>query len=172
VQRGAALLFSASLLRRVHLCVRSVTTLLLLALLFGCRSSTALPTVDLTFTSPAGVVSERFVMEVAATPAERGKGLMFRKSLGVSEGMIFLFDQQRRQSFWMKNTFISLDMVFVSSDWKVVGILRDVPPLTQDPRFVSAPSQYVLEFAAGTAGRIGLTEGASVSIAGSLPPVQ
>lgn len=138
----------------------------------ACHSSSALPKVSLTFTSPTGVVSEPFTMEVAATPAERGKGLMFRKSLGANEGMIFLFDQQRRQSFWMKNTVISLDMLFVSSDWKVVGILKDVPPLTEEPRFVSAPSQYVLEFAAGTAARIGLVEGASVTISGTLPAIR
>ena len=138
----------------------------------ACRSAGSLPTVSLTFTAPTGKVSPSFLMEVAATPAARSKGLMFRRSVAANEGMIFLFNDERRQSFWMKNTIIPLDMVFVSSDWKVVGILSDVPPLTENPRFVEAPSQYVLEFAAGTAAGLELVTGAKVSIIGGLPGIE
>lgn len=138
----------------------------------ACSSSGNLPTVELTLTSPSGEVSPVFQMEVAATLESRTKGLMFRKSLGPQEGMIFLFGSERRQAFWMKNTLIPLDMVFVSSDWRVVGILTDVPPLTESPRSVSTPSQYVLEFAAGTATRLRLEEGAKVTIRGNLPAIE
>jgi uncharacterized membrane protein (UPF0127 family) len=172
VQRCQEDSISTAIARQARRWVCALAAVLVVSGLCACRSGSGLPQVSLTFTSPTGVVSERFTMEVAATPAERGKGLMFRKFLAANEGMIFLFEQQQRQSFWMKNTLISLDIVFVSSDWKVVGILRDVPPLTEDPRFVSAPSQYVLEFAAGTTARIGLAEGASVSISGTLPPIR
>jgi hypothetical protein len=69
----------------------------------------------------------------------------------------------------MKNTFISLDMIFVSSDWRVVGVLKNVPPLTEDRRSVNAPSQYVLEFAAGTAESHAIQPGTKVMVKGALP---
>jgi uncharacterized membrane protein (UPF0127 family) len=94
---------------------------------------------------------------------------MFRKSLGENEGMLFLFPREQPLSFWMKNTFISLDMIFVSSDWRVVGVVKNVPPLTEDRRMVEGASQYVLEFAAGTAERNNIQSGSRVVINGKLP---
>jgi uncharacterized membrane protein (UPF0127 family) len=153
---------------------RSIVSALLLVvvLLVGCRHATSLPSVTVTFASPQGVVSEAFITEVAATPETRTKGLMFRDSLGNREGMLFLFPQQQRLSFWMKNTLIPLDMVFVAADWTVVGVLENVPPLTETPRFIDGNSQYVLEFKAGTAQRVGIVNGAAVRVKGSLPPIQ
>ena len=151
---------------------RALALVVLLFATSSCSSSDTLPRVQLTFTSPSGNVSPAFRMEVAATLESRTKGLMFRKAVGPQEGMIFLFGSERRQSFWMKNTLIPLDIVFVSSDWRVVGILNDVPPLTESPRSVPAPSQYVLEFAGGTAARLGLVEGAIVNISGHLPAAE
>lgn len=116
-----------------------------------------------------GQVSAAFQVEVAANPEERARGLMFRKSIGPDEGMLFLFPREQQLAFWMKNTFISLDMVFVSSDWRVVGVLKDVPPLTEDRRTVDNVSQYVLEFAGGTAAREGIEPGMKVLIEGTLP---
>jgi uncharacterized membrane protein (UPF0127 family) len=111
-------------------------------------------------------------MEVAATPQMRSKGLMFRRSLESEAGMLFLFPKPGQLSFWMKNTFIPLDMVFVSSDWRVVGFVENVPPQTETSRMVSGESQYVLEFAAGTVKRIGIVEGAKVLVDGALPAIQ
>lgn len=152
---------------------RTVTlgVLLLAAIFTACTSAKSLPTVSITLTSPSGQSSKVFSMEVAATPQARSTGLMFRRTLGPQEGMLFLFPEQQQLSFWMKNTLISLDMIFVSKDWKVVGILENVPPLTETPRRVDAESQYVLEFAAGTAKRIGILEGSLVQVAGTLPPI-
>lgn len=154
---------------RIVTAVRSALVGAVIIAVSACSSSEALPTVELTVSTPTGAVSPVFRMEVAATQASRSKGLMFRKELGAEEGMIFLFGSERRQAFWMKNTLIPLDIVFVSSDWRVVGVLHDVPPLTESPRSVPTPSQYVLEFAAGTAARLGLQEGATVTILGDLP---
>jgi uncharacterized membrane protein (UPF0127 family) len=94
---------------------------------------------------------------------------MFRRQLDEQGGMLFVFPEQDVHSFWMKNTVLSLDMVFVSADWRVVGILKRVPPMNEEPRRVEQPSQYVLEFQAGTADRIGLVEGATVKVDGVLP---
>ncbi len=151
----------------------SVTALVLtVAFLFGCRPATSLPTVTVTLASPQGVESVPFVMEVASTQESRTKGLMFRDSLGANEGMLFLYPQQQRLSFWMKNTLIPLDMVFVANDWTVVGVLENVPPLNETPRFIDANSQYVLEFKAGTAQRVGIVKGTAVRVKGELPPVR
>jgi uncharacterized membrane protein (UPF0127 family) len=110
-------------------------------------------------------------MEVVASPESRAKGLMFRRTIGAEEGMLFLFPREQEHSFWMKNTVIPLDMVFVSHDWKVVGVIENVPPLTEDLQTVGKPSQYVLEFAAGTAKKVGISTGSTVSVRGQLPPV-
>lgn len=157
-----------------HALHRSVQYLLVvvLGLLIGCRSATSLPTVTIRLASPQGVVSEPFTMEVASTQETRTRGLMFRNSLAAHEGMLFLFPQQQRLSFWMRNTLIPLDMVFVASDWTVAGFLENVAPLTETPRYIDTPSQYVLEFKAGTVQRLGIVQGAYVRVQGDLPKIQ
>ena len=144
----------------------------LLIALTACSRNAPADGVDLIFKKPSGEKTEVFRMEVVATNSDRMRGLMFRKSLAANAGMIFLFNEEREQSFWMKNTLIPLDMVFVSSAWKVVGALENVLPLTEDPRTVGIPSQYVLEFSAGTIKRLGVSSGAAVEVTGQLPPIQ
>ena len=144
----------------------------LLIALTACSRNAPADGVDLIFKKPSGEKTEIFRMEVVATNSDRMRGLMFRKSLAANAGMIFLFNEEREHSFWMKNTLIPLDMVFVSSAWKVVGVLENVPPLTEDPRTVGIPSQYVLEFSAGTIKRLGVSSGAAVEVTGQLPPIQ
>lgn len=151
---------------------RFFTTLMVtLLLLSACQgSSRALPTIELSFLSEeSDKAPQVFSMEVVATPDERSQGLMFRKHLNPDEGMIFVFPEERLQSFWMKNTYIPLDMVFVSKELRVVGILENTTPLTETPRRVDLPSMYVLEFAGGTAKKFGITEGVRVAIRGDLP---
>lgn len=99
-------------------------------------------------------------VEVASTDAQRQAGLMFRESMGDDEGMLFLFPTERHNSFWMHNTLIPLDMFFVDSDWKVVGIVENATPMTDDPRNVPRMSQYVLEVNGGFAKRHGLSSSA------------
>ncbi len=144
----------------------------LLIALTACSRNAPADEVDLIFKKPSGEKTEVFRMEVVATNSDRMRGLMFRKSLAANTGMIFLFHEEREHSFWMKNTLIPLDMVFVSSAWKVVGALENVLPLTEDQRTVGIPSQYVLEFSAGTIKRLGVSSGAAVEVTGQLPPIQ
>ena len=76
--------------------------------------------------------------------------------------MLFLFDRASVQSFWMKNTLISLDMIFIDENFRVVGVVENAEPLTLDPRTVGAPSRYVLEVNAGVAARHGIGTGSVV----------
>jgi uncharacterized protein len=104
-----------------------------------------------------------FVLEVADTPAKQAKGLMYRKALAKNGGMIFIKQTDQVERFWMRNTFVSLDMLFVDAEKKVVGILESVPILNDEPREIGKPSRYVIELLAGTAKREGITIGTKVS---------
>jgi len=103
-----------------------------------------------------------FQVEIANTPAKREMGLQYRRELADGKGMIFLFPSESIQSFWMKNTPIPLDMIFISGDRKIVGIVEQTAPFSLDPRSVSAPSQYVLEINGGLSKRRGIGAGDAV----------
>jgi uncharacterized membrane protein (UPF0127 family) len=103
-----------------------------------------------------------FYVEIADTPAKRSMGLQYRKELGRDRGMIFLFPSEAPQSFWMKNTPIPLDMIFINREKKIVGIVEQTAPFSLDSRSVGAPSQYVLEINGGLARQQGLQTGDSV----------
>lgn len=88
-------------------------------------------------------------VEVADRPDSREQGLMFRKILPGDEGMLFIFDYPQMQSFWMKNTYLPLDIAFVSKEGRIINILT-MKPLDEDPRYRSvSPAQYVIEANAG-----------------------
>lgn len=114
--------------------------------------------------APGGEVS--FRVELARTDAERQRGLMFREHLDEDAGMLFLFERMRRQSFWMKNTKIPLDMLFIDDTGEIVGVVENAEPFTLDPRGVSQPSQYVLELNAGTSRRLGIRAGMKTRFVG------
>jgi uncharacterized membrane protein (UPF0127 family) len=97
--------------------------------------------------------------ELAVTDEERQRGLMFREKLLPDQGMLFVFDKEDTYSFWMKNTLIPLDMLWLDQDRRIVHIARNVPPCTADPCPSYSPDRpglYVLELAAGSADRLGL----------------
>lgn len=101
---------------------------------------------------------------VADTPAKQERGLMFVKNLPENEGMIFIFDQDEEQAFWMKNTLIDLDMVFIGSDKNVTSVAAEVPhSYTYTPdnevAYALGQGQYVLELAAQTAAKHGVVPG-------------
>lgn len=100
--------------------------------------------------------SVRVYVEVADTPELRERGLMYRTELDADKGMIFLWAAADIHAFWMKNTYIPLDMMFIHKH-NVVGIVENAEPQTETPRFVDAPSDAVLEVPAGTAARHGIT---------------
>ena len=147
----------------------SMLSLLAVTVVSACAQSAKLPTVKGNFVNEGGGKTPTFTLEVCANDAERSLGLMYRKALPDNTGMIFVFSNERDNTFWMKNTYIPLDMVFVDREMKVVGILEDVPPLNEAPRSVGKPSMYVLEFSAGTMKKLGVVPGSKVEIDGTLP---
>jgi uncharacterized membrane protein (UPF0127 family) len=98
-------------------------------------------------------------VELARTDAERSRGLMHRTSLPEDGGMLFLFDETAEHSFWMQNTFIPLDMIFVDDEGRIVGIVERAEPETTRMRSVGAPSRYVLEVNGGWARARGVKRG-------------
>jgi hypothetical protein len=107
-----------------------------------------------------------FEVEIADTPAKREMGLQYRRELAESRGMIFLFPKDEQQSFWMKNTPIPLDMIFISAERKIVGIVNNATPFSLDPRSVNGKSQYVLEINGGLSLRHGFKAGDTVRFVG------
>ena len=101
-------------------------------------------------------------VEVADTPDARAHGLMYRRDLSADAGMLFVFSTASEQTFWMKNTPLPLDMIFIGSDRHIVGIVADTRPFTTNPLGVSTPSQYVLEVNAGFSAKHGVTTGNGV----------
>lgn len=98
-------------------------------------------------------VKATFSVEVADTPEKRRWGLMYRQELGDEEGMLFVFPEERDHSFWMKNTPLSLDMIFMDGRRRVVGIIHDTVPFSTRSVSVGVASRYVLEVRAGVARR-------------------
>jgi uncharacterized protein len=110
--------------------------------------------------SPKGDIEVK--VEVVATEAKIQKGLMFRQHLPTDAGMLFLMGEEKEWPFWMRNTLIPLDMLFIGSDKKVVGIVENAEPLTETLRTVGKPSLYVLEVNGGWSKQNGVTAGAQV----------
>lgn len=111
-------------------------------------------------------------VELANTPDTRTRGLMYRKHLDADAGMLFVFPQPAVQQFWMKNTPLPLDMIFIGADYKVVGIVENAKPFTTTGRGVGKQSQYVLEVNGGFAARHGIREGDRVDLLGIPPPAR
>lgn len=105
-----------------------------------------------------------FQVWVADNDRSRQQGLMFIKELPADQGMLFLFKRPELASFWMKNTYVSLDIVFIGPDGVVANIAHNAQPLSLAPIKSVAPVTGVLELVAGTAARIGLVAGDRVRI--------
>ena len=101
--------------------------------------------------------------EVARTPETRERGLMFRTKLDPDAGMLFVFDESEDHTFWMKNTPLPLDMIFIGEDGRIVGIVERATPFTLQGRSVGAPSRYVLEVNGGWAAAHGVHPGDDVA---------
>jgi uncharacterized membrane protein (UPF0127 family) len=103
-----------------------------------------------------------FCVEIADTPEKHARGLMFRRYLKNDYGMLFIFADEEVRSFWMKNTLIPLDMIFINSGHEVVDLHASVPPCRADPcpSYTSAlPARYVLEIAGGLSKKLKLKIG-------------
>jgi uncharacterized membrane protein (UPF0127 family) len=115
--------------------------------------------VPLTIRSATGV--HKFTVQIAATPEQQEHGLMFVRSLGPDQGMIFPYDPPQDASFWMKNTLIPLDMLFVRADGTIARIAT-AKPLDLSPVPAGEPIAAVLEIAGGRAAELGIREGDKV----------
>lgn len=104
-----------------------------------------------------------FNVEVARTDAEQDRGLMFRASLPADGGMLFPFQKPRIGSFWMKNTLIPLDMIFIRADGSIDRLAENTIPESLEPVVSGGEVSAVLELAGGTAARLGIDESAKVT---------
>jgi len=102
-----------------------------------------------------------FIVELAVTPREQARGLMFKESLDLDKGMLFIFENGEESAFWMENTLIALDIIWINENKELVFISKNAQPCTSVPCSVINPSvkaRYVLELNGGTADKIGLEE--------------
>ena len=109
---------------------------------------------------PAG--EARFSVEIADDAAERGLGLMNRPKMAASHGMLFIYDHEQPVAFWMENTLIPLDMVFVGADGVVRSVHENARPLDRTPIDSGAPVLMVLEINGGLARRLGIVPGSEL----------
>ena len=105
-------------------------------------------------------------VEVAAQTWSRTRGLMWRTELPEGKGMLFIFPYQGELSFWMRNTLIPLDMLFMDSQGTIVGIVERAEPRTLTSRGPGRPAQYVLEVPGGWASKVGVVPGSKVAFEG------
>jgi uncharacterized protein len=104
-----------------------------------------------------------FAVEMAVTPEEQAKGLMFRRELPEGQGMLFDFQREQPATFWMKNTYVSLDMIFIRADGRILRIAENTVPLSEALVPSGGPVRAVLEVVAGTARKLGIAPGDRVA---------
>lgn len=124
---------------------------------------------ELTFIRLPEGDSLRIDIELAQSEQETNQGLMFRTEMGAREGMLFIFDGMEERSFWMKNTIIPLDIIFVDDRYEIVSIKANTKPFSQAPVRSEAPAQYVVEVNAGFSQQHGLSVGDRVMFEAVLP---
>ncbi|MCU0805197.1 MAG: DUF192 domain-containing protein [Burkholderiales bacterium] len=99
--------------------------------------------------------------EVANTPESRMKGLMFRKTLGTSDGMLFVFDEPQRQCMWMRNTYVPLSVAFIDANGAILNV-EDMEPLTESSHCAAGAAKYALEMNKGWFASRGLKAGTRI----------
>jgi uncharacterized membrane protein (UPF0127 family) len=115
----------------------------------------------------SGASAYRFEVELATTEDQRERGLMFRKSMAANAGMLFLYPSEQAVAFWMKNTLIPLDMLFIKGDGSIARIAADAVPEDETPIPSEAAVKAVLEVNGGTAAALGIREGDRVQYSGA-----
>lgn len=124
------------------------------------QSPAGLDVIPLTVTQ--GGTVHRFTVEVARTTEEQAQGLMYRTELAPDRGMLFPFPQPKFASFWMRNTLIPLDMIFIRADGSIDRIAENTVPQSEEPVASGGEVSAVLELAGGTTARLGIDESAVV----------
>lgn len=107
--------------------------------------------------------THRFEIELAISPQEQELGLQFRKELPEGQGMLFDFGREETASFWMKNTFVPLDIIFIRGNGEIAHIAENAVPLSLDLIPSGGPARAVLEVIGGTSRKLGLAAGDRVS---------
>ena len=123
------------------------------------NSQTRLQTVEIA--SKTGV--HAFAVELVDNDADRAKGLMYRKELPEGRGMLFDFQREQEVSFWMQNTYIPLDMLFIRGDGRILRIAKNTEPLSTRMIPSGGPVRAVLEVIGGTARKLGIAPGDRVA---------
>ncbi len=137
------------------------TTFVLLGLLFAVGPVRPADRQTLEIASKTGV--HAFSVEIANNDVERAKGLMYRKDLPLGQGMLFDFDREQDVAMWMQNTYISLDMIFIRGDGRILRIAENTEPLSTRIISSGGPVRAVLEVIAGTARKFGIAPGDRVA---------
>jgi uncharacterized protein len=119
------------------------------------------PVVPIVFPEMPSVRAEA---ELVRPPTQTERGLMYRRSMADNHGMLFNLGVRHDHTFWMRNTCIPLDMLFIEDDGFIVGISENVPTLNDDSRSVGCPSSWVLEMNAGWARKNGVRAGQKIAI--------
>ena len=104
------------------------------------------------------------------TPGQRQVGMMYRKKLADDRGMLFIFPEEKPRSFWMKNTYVELDIIFIDSAFVVTNVVHRAVPLTTTSRKSTRDALYVVEVRGGLAEKWRVTSGSKLVVAGKLPP--
>jgi len=138
---------------------RVMRTLAMLLLAVACSGET-LPTAHIH--AKDGIVD--VAVEIVSTPEAVTRGLMYRTELPDGHGMLFVFREEKDQRFWMKNTLIPLDMIFIGADQVIVGIHPNAVPLSTATVGVGRPSRWVLEVPGGWSARRGVASGDRVEL--------
>jgi hypothetical protein len=137
------------------------TAFVLFALMLAAGPGRTADQRTLEIASKTGVHS--FAVEIADTEPQREKGLMFRKNLPDGQGMLFDFKREQDVSFWMQNTYIPLDMIFIRGDGSILRIVENAEPLSTRTIPSGGPVLAVLEVIGGTARKLGIALGDRVA---------
>lgn len=144
-------------------CARATAALLALVAVFSILipPAFALPRSDLLVQTASSQF--RFEVEVADDPTERAEGLMYRETMADNAGMLFLYPAPQNVQFWMKNTPMSLDIVFIRADGSIANIAENTVPFSEDKVASEGPVAAVLEIRGGRAAELGIDAGDRVS---------
>ncbi|MBO6891442.1 MAG: DUF192 domain-containing protein [Roseibium sp.] len=105
----------------------------------------------------------RFQVEVASNDIQRARGLMFREEMAEDHGMLFVFENEGERFFWMKNTPLPLDIIYISEAGRIVSIAAETVPFSENVIPSGHPARFVLELNAGLSEKLGITVGDTVS---------
>ena len=117
------------------------------------------PEGTLNFIHPDGSAAASISIEIADTLADQEKGLMGRCSINMDTGMLFIFDWVEPKGFWMRNTLIPLDIIFVSEDKRIINMIEHTKPMSRKILRSEKPIKYAIEVCAGFIKRFGIAEG-------------